>query len=79
MNESGEADPLIQSKDLAWNLANTTGDVEEDFYLGTKDVEQWQLEETRCLYDTYHHSWTFGGCLACVLYNPLVPGLTEDP
>ena len=47
MNQSGEADPLIQSKDFAWNLANTTGDVEEDVYLGTEDVEQWQLEETR--------------------------------
>ena len=47
MNWSGDADPLIQSEDFTWNLGKTTEDVEEDVYLGTEDVEQWQLEDSR--------------------------------
>ena len=38
---------MIQSEDFAWNLGKTTEDVEEDVYLGTEDVEQWQLEDSR--------------------------------
>ena len=47
MNWSGDADPLIQSKDFAWSLVNTTEDAEENVYLGSEDVEQWQPEDTR--------------------------------
>jgi hypothetical protein len=45
MNQSGEADLLIQIQ--AWSLGNTTEDAEEDVYLGTEDVEQWQSEDSR--------------------------------
>ena len=38
---------MIQSKDFAWSLVNTTEDAEENVNLGSEDVEQWQPEDTR--------------------------------